>query len=184
MIKTARLIGIDKYASNPEEEGVVFPPSKPNEDLIDLRRTQSILSALRKKTPKGFGLSGSEDEGGFYRKAAILFEMTLALAKPRDRGGDSSHRFADSPDVDIDSREQREWAAKVARDYFEREKQDIIRDPRYRGKYIAIVGERIVDFDEDLDALEDRVDAKYPKVVKLMEFASEKGYVVSMPGML
>ena len=60
-------------------------------------------------------------------------------------------------------KDQLECEFRVARNYYEQNKSNIETDQRYKGKFIAIVGDRIVDADEDHDALDKRLDENYPK---------------------
>jgi len=53
--------------------------------------------------------------------------------------------------------------------FFQESKYELMRDDRYRGKFVAIKDRTVIDFDADKDVLTDRIDSVYPKEVVLIK---------------
>ena len=58
--------------------------------------------------------------------------------------------------------EEQARSKRVARDYFYENKARFVQDTKYRGKFLAVIGHEVVDFDEDRSALTSRVIDRFP----------------------
>jgi len=67
------------------------------------------------------------------------------------------------------------------RDAFLRLKDELLSDPRYRGRYVAILKQSVVDFDDDKVRLAQRVYKKHGYVPIYMDIVDEKRRILDMP---
>lgn len=78
-------------------------------------------------------------------------------------------RFDEFVQIDLQSREEVDRAVNVAIAYIEREKTNLFLSDAYKNKYVAVIGERIVDVDEDEAELYFRVVKTYPQAMAVLK---------------
>ena len=83
----------------------------------------------------------------------------------------------------LDSMEVKEVEADFLRDYetFLRMKQDLLKDEKYRGKFVAIYKGKVIGCDENLPRLAKKVYSKYGPSPIYMDEVVEKEKIIELP---
>ena len=77
-----------------------------------------------------------------------------------------------------DSAILQEWEKLVT--FFKQKKTELLAQPKFKNKYVAICNEQVVDFDSDKFVLFDRTTKKYPNDIVLIVKVDEKERLVRL----